>query len=135
MRPALCKYRTVLASRSSTCEKPFRLLQQMCLISIAEDRAIRWNVSIHFQVHVEREQMPCHLTKTTPETHRLIEENLEETPVYGGWVDSKGPRYCPSIEDKIVRFKDKESHQVNLALLICTSATRVFLAFAKMNAS
>ena len=66
----------------------------------------------HLQVHVEREQMPCHLTKTTPETHRLIEENLGETPVYGGWVDSKGPRYCPSIEDKIVRFKDKESHQV-----------------------
>ena len=56
--------------------------------------------------------MPCHLTRTTPETHRLIQDNLEETPVYGGWVDSKGPRYCPSIEDKIVRFKDKGSHQV-----------------------
>ena len=61
---------------------------------------------------MEREQMLCHLTRTTRETHRLIQENLEETPVYGGWVDSKGPRYCPSIEDKIVRFKDKESHQV-----------------------
>lgn len=58
--------------------------------------------------------MPCHLTRTTPETHRLIEDNLEETPVYGGWVDSKGPRYCPSIEDKIVRFKDKDSHQARL---------------------
>ena len=46
------------------------------------------------------------------ETHRLIEENLSETPTYGGWVDAKGPRYCPSIEDKIVRFKDKESHQI-----------------------
>ena len=43
------------------------------------------------------------------------QENLHETPVYGGWVDAKGPRYCPSIEDKIVRFADKESHQVGVA--------------------
>ena len=56
--------------------------------------------------------MSCHLTRTTAATHRLIEDNLEETPVYGGWLDSAGPRYCPSIEDKIVRFKDKDSHQV-----------------------
>ncbi len=42
----------------------------------------------------------------------MIEANLHETPKYGGWVDSKGPRYCPSIEDKVVRFKDKDSHQV-----------------------
>jgi hypothetical protein len=40
------------------------------------------------------------------------QDNLHETPVYGGWVDAKGPRYCPSIEDKIVRFADKDSHQV-----------------------
>ena len=58
--------------------------------------------------------MDCHLTRTTPETHKMIQENLAETPVYGGWVDSKGPRYCPSIEDKIVRFADKTSHQVLL---------------------
>ncbi|KGF72129.1 tRNA uridine 5-carboxymethylaminomethyl modification protein [Neosynechococcus sphagnicola sy1] len=61
---------------------------------------------------VEREQMNCHLTRTTAETHRLIRENLHLSPVYGGWVDAKGPRYCPSIEDKIVRFADKESHQI-----------------------
>lgn len=61
---------------------------------------------------VEREQMPCYLTRTTAETHRLIRENLHLSPVYGGWVDAKGPRYCPSIEDKIVRFADKESHQI-----------------------
>lgn len=42
----------------------------------------------------------------------MIEANLHETPKYGGWVESKGPRYCPSIEDKVVRFKDKPSHQV-----------------------
>lgn len=56
--------------------------------------------------------MSCYLTRTTAETHTIIRDNLAETPVYGGWVDSKGPRYCPSIEDKIVRFADKDSHQV-----------------------
>ncbi|MBD2175697.1 tRNA uridine-5-carboxymethylaminomethyl(34) synthesis enzyme MnmG [Pseudanabaena sp. FACHB-1998] len=61
---------------------------------------------------VEREQMNCYLTRTTPETHRIIRENLHLTPVYGGFIDAKGPRYCPSIEDKIVRFADKESHQI-----------------------
>ena len=63
---------------------------------------------------IERETMPCHLTRTTAETHRIIQENLHLSPVYGGWVDAKGPRYCPSIEDKIVRFADKESHQIFL---------------------
>ncbi|MBD2189163.1 tRNA uridine-5-carboxymethylaminomethyl(34) synthesis enzyme MnmG [Pseudanabaena mucicola] len=61
---------------------------------------------------VEREQMNCYLTRTTAETHRIIRDNLHLTPVYGGFIDAKGPRYCPSIEDKIVRFADKESHQI-----------------------
>jgi tRNA uridine 5-carboxymethylaminomethyl modification enzyme len=71
----------------------------------------RW-FSFDPAAHIEREQMNCHLTRTTAETHRLIQENLHLSPVYGGWVDAKGPRYCPSIEDKIVRFADKESHQI-----------------------
>ncbi len=75
------------------------------------DEEVRW-FSFDPQVWVEREQVPCHLTRTTGETHRLIRENLLLSPVYGGWVDAKGPRYCPSIEDKIVRFADKESHQI-----------------------
>ncbi|AFY81745.1 tRNA uridine-5-carboxymethylaminomethyl(34) synthesis enzyme MnmG [Oscillatoria acuminata] len=75
------------------------------------DVEVRW-FSFDPEVWVEREQMPCHLTRTTAETHRLIRENLHLSPVYGGWVDAKGPRYCPSIEDKIVRFADKESHQI-----------------------
>lgn len=65
------------------------------------------------QVHVERPQLACHLTHTTATTHAMIEANLHETPKYGGWVESKGPRYCPSIEDKVVRFKDKPSHQAS----------------------
>lgn len=75
------------------------------------DSEVRW-FSFDPEVWVEREQMNCYLTRTTPETHRLIRENLHLSPVYGGWVDAKGPRYCPSIEDKIVRFADKESHQI-----------------------
>ncbi len=60
------------------------------------------------------EQLCCHMTRTTKSTHQLIKENLHLTPIYGGFINSKGPRYCPSIEDKIVRFADKESHQIFL---------------------
>ena len=75
------------------------------------DAEVRW-FSFDPEVQIAREQMCCHLTRTTAETHRIIRENLHLSPVYGGWVDAKGPRYCPSIEDKIVRFADKESHQI-----------------------
>jgi tRNA uridine 5-carboxymethylaminomethyl modification enzyme len=75
------------------------------------DTDVRW-FSFDPEVWVEREQLPCHLTRTTAETHRIIRDNLHLSPVYGGWVDAKGPRYCPSIEDKIVRFADKDSHQI-----------------------
>ncbi|MGA0308970.1 MAG: tRNA uridine-5-carboxymethylaminomethyl(34) synthesis enzyme MnmG [Vulcanococcus sp.] len=63
---------------------------------------------------VSGEQMSCHITRTTAATHQLIKDNLHLTPIYGGVIDSKGPRYCPSIEDKIVRFADKDSHQIFL---------------------
>ena len=77
------------------------------------DEELRW-FSFDPAAHVVRDQVSCWLTHTSAETHRILRENLHETPIYGGWVDSKGPRYCPSIEDKIVRFADKESHQVFL---------------------
>jgi tRNA uridine 5-carboxymethylaminomethyl modification enzyme len=75
------------------------------------DEDVRW-FSFDPEAWVEKEQMPCYITRTTAETHRLIQDNLHLSPVYGGWVEAKGPRYCPSIEDKIVRFADKESHQI-----------------------
>jgi tRNA uridine 5-carboxymethylaminomethyl modification enzyme len=75
------------------------------------DEEVRW-FSFDPAYWQEREQMPCYLTRTTSATHQMIRENLHLTPVYGGWVDAKGPRYCPSIEDKIVRFADKDSHQI-----------------------
>ncbi|KAK2656290.1 hypothetical protein Ddye_009342 [Dipteronia dyeriana] len=77
------------------------------------DEEVNW-FSFDPDFHIEREQMCCYLTRTTKITHQLIKENLHETPTYGGWVEAKGPRYCPSIEDKIVRFQDKESHQIFL---------------------
>ncbi len=77
------------------------------------DDDVRW-FSFDPEAWIERDQMPCHLTRTTAATHQIIRDNLHLSPVYGGWVDSKGPRYCPSIEDKIVRFADKESHQIFL---------------------
>ncbi|NJM64808.1 MAG: tRNA uridine-5-carboxymethylaminomethyl(34) synthesis enzyme MnmG [Leptolyngbyaceae cyanobacterium CRU_2_3] len=75
------------------------------------DEQVRW-FSFDPTVWIEREQMNCYITRTTPETHKLIQDNLHLSPVYGGWVEAKGPRYCPSIEDKIVRFADKASHQI-----------------------
>jgi tRNA uridine 5-carboxymethylaminomethyl modification enzyme len=59
-------------------------------------------------------QIACGITATTEETHRIIAENLGESAVYGGRLTGRGPRYCPSIEDKVVRFADKTSHQVFL---------------------
>jgi tRNA uridine 5-carboxymethylaminomethyl modification enzyme len=61
---------------------------------------------------IDREQVPCYLTYTTEQTHRIIRENLHRSPLYGGAIEGIGARYCPSIEDKIVRFADKERHQV-----------------------
>ena len=75
------------------------------------DEEVRW-FSFDPEAWLEREQVNCYLTRTTAETHKIIQENLHLSPVYGGWVDAKGPRYCPSIEDKIVRFADKPSHQI-----------------------
>ncbi|SHI67314.1 tRNA uridine-5-carboxymethylaminomethyl(34) synthesis enzyme MnmG [Desulfofundulus thermosubterraneus] len=59
-----------------------------------------------------REQVPCWLTYTTAETHRIIRENLHRSPLFSGFIKGTGPRYCPSIEDKVVRFAHRESHQV-----------------------
>ncbi len=58
------------------------------------------------------QQVPCHITHTTAETHALIRGALDRSPLYTGMIEGVGPRYCPSIEDKIVRFADKESHQI-----------------------
>jgi len=63
---------------------------------------------------IEQTQMHCYLTSTTHEIHELIRANLHRAPMYSGQIQSTGPRYCPSIEDKVVRFADKTSHQIFL---------------------
>lgn len=57
-------------------------------------------------------QVSCHITRTTAQTHEIIRNNLHRSPLYGGAIEGIGPRYCPSIEDKVVRFSDKDSHQI-----------------------
>ena len=59
-------------------------------------------------------QIKCHIVYTTPETHEIIRKNLKKSAMYGGYAEGIGPRYCPSIEDKVVRFADKERHQLFL---------------------
>lgn len=61
---------------------------------------------------VQIDQVSCWLTYTTKETHEIIKENLDRSPLYSGMIEGTGPRYCPSIEDKVVKFADKERHQV-----------------------
>ena len=63
---------------------------------------------------ISQPQVPCHITYTTPAAHTVIARNLHRSPVYSGQIESRGPRYCPSIEDKVVRFADKERHQIFL---------------------
>ena len=71
-------------------------------------------VAFSFEDKLEdkKEQLPCYLTYTTEKTHEIIRENLHRSPLYAGEITGTGPRYCPSIEDKVVRFADKERHQI-----------------------
>ena len=63
---------------------------------------------------ITQRQVPCHITFTNSGTHEIIERNLDVAPIYSGQIEGTGPRYCPSIEDKVVRFKEREGHQIFL---------------------
>ena len=63
---------------------------------------------------IENRQVPCGITRTTEATHRIIRDNVHRSPMYSGQIASRGPRYCPSIEDKIVRFGERDGHQIFL---------------------
>lgn len=76
-----------------------------------EDQAFSYETHSFIKI---QDQIPCYLIYTTPETHSIIREHLNESAMYGGMVEGIGPRYCPSIEDKIVRFSDKPRHQLFL---------------------
>ena len=66
----------------------------------------------HWTERLELEQVPCYLTRTTARTHDVIRRHLHESPLYSGQIQGRGPRYCPSIEDKVVKFPERESHHV-----------------------
>src|SRR5580765_3663956 len=68
----------------------------------------------HWTERLELEQMPCHLTRTNERTHGVIRENLHRSPLYSGQIRGVGPRYCPSLEDKVVKFPERLTHQVFL---------------------
>lgn len=68
--------------------------------------------SFEDEINQNTEQLPCYLTYTNEKTHQIIRDNLHRSPLYSGKIEGTGPRYCPSIEDKVVRFSDKERHQV-----------------------
>ena len=72
---------------------------------------------------IDREQVPCWITYTNEKVHKLLMDNLERAPLYSGQINSTGPRYCPSIETKIMRFQDKEKHQIFLEPEDCSQAT------------
>ena len=82
-------------------------------IEPGDDKYLTFSFDLEPQYKIE-DQIPCHITYTTEETHRIIRENLNKSSMYGALDDIKGigPRYCPSIEDKVVRFADKERHQL-----------------------
>lgn len=63
---------------------------------------------------IENPQVLCHITRTTAETHKIIQANIHRAPMYSGQIEGTGPRYCPSIEDKVVRFEERDSHQIFL---------------------
>ncbi len=78
----------------------------------ASDEIFTLNYDENGAFHVE--QLPCWITRTSPETHRVINANLEKSALYSGLIQGTGPRYCPSIEDKVVKFPDRDNHQVFL---------------------
>ena len=68
--------------------------------------------SLENSFYEDKDQMPCYLTYTNEKTHKIIRDNLHRSPLYSGRINGTGPRYCPSIEDKVVRFADKKRHQL-----------------------
>ncbi|MDU4652202.1 tRNA uridine-5-carboxymethylaminomethyl(34) synthesis enzyme MnmG [Sneathia sanguinegens] len=77
-------------------------------------KALKFSFSSKDEDILERKQLSCYITRTSEKTHEVILNNLDKAPMYNGTIHSTGPRYCPSIEDKVVRFSDKDSHHLFL---------------------
>jgi tRNA uridine 5-carboxymethylaminomethyl modification enzyme len=94
---------------------PPRIHRRSIDFSKCEEQPGEEGVRFSYDAPEERmAQISCHITYTTPETHAIIQKNLHRSPMYSGTIKGVGPRYCPSIEDKVVRFADKDRHQIFL---------------------
>ncbi len=95
---------------------PVRISKRSIDLSLTEEQPGDEGVIFSFDPQTEPRlpQVSCHITYTTPETHEIIRKNIHRSPMYSGKIVGVGPRYCPSIEDKVVRFADKERHQIFL---------------------
>ena len=96
---------------------PARVKRQSIALSVLEEQpgeehVVPFSVQSNEQMFDTLEQIPCHIVYTNAETHRIIRENITRSALYSGKIHGTGPRYCPSIEDKLVRFADKERHQL-----------------------
>lgn len=102
---SLRRFKTGTPSRVNRRSIDFSLLEKQ----EGDEKTIPFSFDTEFEI---KNKLPCHMTYTNSETKRIILENLHRSPLYSGKIDGVGPRYCPSIEDKIVRFSEKERHQL-----------------------
>ncbi len=105
---AIMRFKTGTPPRIHADSIDFSKLEEQ----VGEDQPIPFSARTDPDAFTGRRQLSCYIAYTNAETHRIIRENLHRSPLYSGVIRGTGPRYCPSIEDKIVRFSDKERHQL-----------------------
>ena len=104
----LMRFKTGTPARVKRDSIDFSVLE----VQPGEDAPLPFSTQTRDDTYLREDQVPCHIVYTNAETHRIIRENIHRSAMYSGQISGTGPRYCPSIEDKIVRFADKERHQL-----------------------
>ena len=104
----LLRFKTGTPARVKRSTIDFSVLEEQP----GESPIIPYSAQTNWKYLADKEQIPCHIVYTNAETHRIIRENITRSAMYSGKIHGTGPRYCPSIEDKLVRFADKERHQL-----------------------
>ncbi len=104
----LMRFKTGTPARVKRASIDFSRLE----LQPGEQEALPFSSQTNEEAYLKNEQYPCHIVYTNAETHAVIQENIRRSAMYSGQISGTGPRYCPSIEDKIVRFADKERHQL-----------------------
>lgn len=104
----LVRFKTGTPARVKRQSIDFSVLEEQ----LGEHRIVPYSACTKEHLFDDLDQIPCHIVYTNAETHRIIRENIQRSALYSGKIHGTGPRYCPSIEDKLVRFADKERHQL-----------------------